>query len=90
MVAAAGAIVVGTVRIDDWERPSKQAKVQRFVLSAAKPEILHIPVGYANGSMSLTPDATLLVFSTATLEESHADDVHFDAHYWDPWHVVER
>jgi dTDP-4-dehydrorhamnose 3,5-epimerase len=78
------------VSIDDWERPSREAKVYRFVLSAAKPEILHIPGGYANGSMALTPDARLMVFSTTTLEESLADDFHFDARYWNPWEIVER
>lgn len=90
VMAISGAAVVGAVRIDDWEHPSKEAKVHRFVLSAAKPEILYVPGGYANGFMTLTPDAKLLFFSTATVEESFADDVRFDARYWDPWQVIER
>jgi len=85
-----GAAVVAAVRIDDWERPSREAEVHRFVLTAAKPSVLFIPAGYANGFMSLTEDATLMFFSTSTLEESRDDDVRFDARHWDAWTVEER
>ena len=87
---AHGSAVVAAVRIDNWERPSKNLPVERFVLSAEKPAILCIPKGYANGFMTLTDDAILVFFSTATLEESRGDDVRFDARCWDPWHVPER
>jgi dTDP-4-dehydrorhamnose 3,5-epimerase len=85
-----GAAIVGAVKIDDWENPSRDSKVERYVLSAHKPCVLHIPPGYANGFMSLTDDAVLIFFSTATLEESRGDDVRFDARHWDIWNVVER
>jgi dTDP-4-dehydrorhamnose 3,5-epimerase len=85
-----GAAIVAAVLIDDWERPSKDAKAYRFVLSARKPSMLYIPPGYANGFMSLTPDCKILFLSTATLEESQSDDVRYDARYWDVWQVVER
>lgn len=85
-----GAAVVGAVRIDDWERPSRDLPVARFVLSASKPAVLYIPAGHANGFMSLTDDALLVFFSTATLDESRGDDVRYDARHWDVWNVVER
>lgn len=85
-----GAALVGVVAIDNWEIPSKQVEVSRFVLSAKKPSVLFIPPCYANGFMSLTADATLIFFSTATLEESQGDDIRYDARYWDIWTVVER
>jgi dTDP-4-dehydrorhamnose 3,5-epimerase-like enzyme len=85
-----GAALVAAVRIDDWERPSAQAVVHRYVLSAQRPAVLCIPAGYANGFMSLTADAKLIFFSSATLAESRDDDVRYDAHYWDPWEAVER
>lgn len=90
VTVTAGAAIVGAVKIDDWERPSTDAPVSRYVLSAAKPAVLLVPAGYANGFMSLTEDARLMFFSTATLEESMGDDVRFDARYWDVWDVVER
>lgn len=85
-----GAALVGVVAIDDWEKPSKQAEVSRFILSAQKPSVLFIPARYANGFMSLTADARLIFFSTSTLAESKDDDIRYDARYWDIWHVVER
>ena len=86
----AGAAIVGAVEIDDWDSPSREADVHRFVLSAQKPSVVYIPPGYANGFMSLTPDALLVFFSTATVEESRGDDVRYDARYWDIWDAVER
>lgn len=85
-----GAALIGAVEIDDWDNPSKDGKVWRYVLSAHKPSILHIPAGYANGFMSLTEDTKLIFFSTSTLEESRDNDVRYPARYWDIWTVVER
>jgi dTDP-4-dehydrorhamnose 3,5-epimerase-like enzyme len=90
LTAVSGAALVAAVPIDNWDAPSKMAKVQRIVLSADQPAVLHIPAGYANGFMSLTTDAKLMIFSTSTLEESMDDDVRFDARYWDVWEVKER
>jgi dTDP-4-dehydrorhamnose 3,5-epimerase len=85
-----GAAVLGAVRVDDWEAPSRDSEVHRHVLSAERPGVLYIPAGYANGFMSLTADATLVFFSTSTLDESRGDDVRYDARHWDIWDVVER
>jgi dTDP-4-dehydrorhamnose 3,5-epimerase-like enzyme len=90
VTVVSGAAVVAAVRIDDWERPSRAAEVHRFVLSAAKPSVLFIPPGHANGFMSLTDDSRLLFFSTSTVEETRDDDVRYDARYWDAWTVEER
>jgi dTDP-4-dehydrorhamnose 3,5-epimerase len=89
-LAVQGAALVGLVEIDDWNNPSKDTRVFRYVLSARKPSVLCIPPGYANGFMSLTKDAKLLVFSTLSLEESKNDDVRYPARYWDIWAVPER
>lgn len=85
-----GAALIGAVKIDNWEHPSKEAEVYRSVLSAAKPAVLFIPAGYANGFMSLTQDAKLMFFSSSTLEESRGDDFRYDARTWDIWAVAER
>ncbi len=85
-----GSALVCAVEIDDWEEPSKDLEVNRFVLSEKSPSVLFIPAGYANGFMSLTEDAKIIFFSTSTLEESLNDDYRFDARYWDPWTVEER
>ncbi|NMC62033.1 MAG: sugar epimerase [SAR324 cluster bacterium] len=85
-----GAAIVGAVKIDNWETPSKDADVTRLVLSATNPSILYIPAGYANGFMSLTEDTRIIFYSTSTLEDSLKDDIRYDARYWDIWSIVER
>ena len=85
-----GSALIGAVEIDDWDNPSKDSKVWRYVLYAHKPSVLYIPAGYANGFMSLTENAKLIFFSTSTLEEAHSDDIRFDAYYWNPWEIIER
>jgi dTDP-4-dehydrorhamnose 3,5-epimerase len=90
VTAVSGAAVIGAVRVDNWDQPSRDLPVDRFVLSAHKPSVLYIPAGYANGFMSLTADLKLMFFSTTTLEQSQGDDFRFDARHWDIWQVVER
>lgn len=85
-----GAAIIGAVKIDDWEKPSRDNTVYRYVLSSHKPSVVYIPPGYANGFMSLTEDTILVFFSTATLEASRGDDIRYDARYWDIWEIAER
>ena len=85
-----GSALIAAVEIDNWDKPSKDSKVWRYTLSAHKPSILYIPAGYANGFMSLTEDTKLIFFSTASLEEAKDDDFRYDAHYWNPWPIIER
>ena len=90
VVMAAGAALVCCVEIDDWTKPSPDLDVHRFVLSAEAPSVLWIPAGFANGFMTLTEGARVLFLSTATLEESMADDIRFPSRHWDPWSIAER
>jgi dTDP-4-dehydrorhamnose 3,5-epimerase-like enzyme len=90
VTAVSGAALVGAVCIDNWEQPSRELHVERFVMSAHRPSVLYIPAGHANGFMSLTADLKLIFFSTSSLEESQGDDFRFDSRYWDIWQVVER
>ena len=84
-----GRALVGAVVLDDLVAPSKQNKVQKFILSADKPEVLYIPGGYANGVRSLEAGTKIIFFSTATLEESKNDDFRFSVDYWgnDIWSI---
>jgi dTDP-4-dehydrorhamnose 3,5-epimerase-like enzyme len=89
-IAIQGDILLCGVQIDSWEQPSKSLKIHRYILSDKLPSILYLPRGFANGMMSLSENARLLVFSTCTLQESLNDDIRFDSRYWDPWHIEER
>jgi dTDP-4-dehydrorhamnose 3,5-epimerase len=90
VLAVSGAALAACVEIDDWDSPSKEQEVHRFVLDSAHPSILSIPAGLANGAMSLAPDTKLLYLSDRALDESVEDDIRYPARYWDPWELTER
>jgi len=85
-----GSAVIGAVKIDDWENPSRDLKLNRYVLSENSPSVLFIPAGYANGFMSLSDDTKIIFFSTSELKDSLNDDIRYEAHYWEAWQVEER
>lgn len=85
-----GSALIGAVAIDDFDNPSQDAQVHRFVLSAHKPSMLFIPAGYANGAMNLTHDTNIIFFSTTTMEEAKDDDFRYASHHWDIWTAEER
>ena len=88
--AVRGALLVCCIQIDDWNNPSQDLRVHRFVLTEQSPSVLQVPAGYVNGFKSLTDDAKILFYSTSTLEESSKDDFRFPAYRWDPWRIEER
>jgi dTDP-4-dehydrorhamnose 3,5-epimerase-like enzyme len=90
ITVAQGAAIIAAVAIDNWEQPSKNVGIYRYILSAQKPTVLYIPPGYANGFMTLMTNTKLIHFSTSTLEESHNDEIHYEARYWDAWQMSER
>ena len=85
-----GTALISTVQIDNWDNPSNDLTVDKFVLTAKKPSILYIPSGYANGFKTLSTETKIIFFSTSTLKDSIDDDYRFDAYKWNPWEIVER
>jgi dTDP-4-dehydrorhamnose 3,5-epimerase-like enzyme len=87
-----GSAIVAAVHLDDHQRPNRQTKPHRFVLSGRQPRLLHIPAGYANGFRPLEPGTKIIFFSTATMEEAANDDYRFPADYWgaDVWSIESR
>ena len=85
-----GTALIGAVKIDNWDKPNPDTKINKFILSEKNPAVLYIPAGYANGFMNLTKDTKIMFFSTSTLEESKGDDYRFYSRYWDYWSIKER
>ena len=40
VMAVSGEAIIGAVKIDDWEKPSKDLSVERYVISSKKPQLL--------------------------------------------------
>ena len=85
-----GSALIGAVKIIDWDDPSKNNDVEKFILSSIKPSIIAIPPSYANGMMTLGKDTIIMVFSTSSLKESFNDDIRYDTKQWDIWDIQER
>lgn len=85
-----GAFKVVLVKIDNWESPSDQCETFEYNLQADKPEILHIPGGYANGFKALLADSKLIIFSDFTLQQSIRDEYRYDQNKWFNWHNSEN
>ena len=92
LLVVSGAAVVAAVPLDQAGKPDKKSPVARFVLSARKPGLLHIPAGFAHGTRFLEPGTRLMVFSSSSLEESSGDDYRAPHDYLgtDIWRVENR
>ncbi|CAM3965512.1 dTDP-4-dehydrorhamnose 3,5-epimerase family protein [Flavobacterium antarcticum] len=77
-----GSFEIYYVKIDNWENPSHDLKVESVILRASQANILHIPSGYANGIKALEKESQLMSFSTLPLNLYKEDDVRYDCSTW--------
>ncbi|MGA2244423.1 MAG: sugar epimerase [Verrucomicrobiota bacterium] len=77
-----GEALVAVVQPDLWSSPRRDLPVRRFTLAAVNPQVLHVPPGFAAGTVQLTPGAILMVFSSGKIEDAQTDDFRFPADYW--------
>lgn len=85
-----GTFQISAVKINNVKRPNKKNKIFNFFLNQSNNNFVHIPNGYANGSMSLEENSELLIFSTSSLKDSLKDDFRYKADYWNPWKIIRR
>jgi dTDP-4-dehydrorhamnose 3,5-epimerase-like enzyme len=81
-VAVRGRIVIGAVRVEDWNHPQRTKTPLRFELEADSLDAVFVPGGYANGILSKEPGSAVLVLSSSTLEESKKDDFRIPMDTW--------
>jgi len=77
-----GSFKIHFVKIDNWEKPSKDLVVETIFVSDSESKIVHIPAGYANAIESLETNSKLISFSTLPLENVSDDDVRYNSDYW--------
>lgn len=83
-----GEFIVSTVKIDDFNKPSKNLKTHVYLLKEGESNILYIPPGYANGFKAKQKNSKLLVFSDKTIDESKQDDYRFNKNNWINWNKL--
>lgn len=77
-----GSFRISYVKVDNWDAPSKDLKVESVILNAKKSQIISIPAGYANAIESLELNSKLISFSTLPLNNVKDDDVRFEKDMW--------
>nr|WP_315223147.1 WxcM-like domain-containing protein [uncultured Flavobacterium sp.] len=77
-----GSFKIHFIKIDNWDNPSKDLRIETIFVSASESKIVHIPAGYANAIQSLEKDSKLMSFSTLPLANVKEDDVRYESDYW--------
>ncbi len=77
-----GSFALDLVKIDNWERASTHLPVQRLVIQADKPQLVHIPAGYGTAFRALLPDSELLVYADYPLSHAALDDYTWPLDYF--------
>lgn len=77
-----GTFIVNLIKLDNFEKPSKDLVAEKFYLEAEKPSILEISGGYATGFKAVKENSKLLVFSNFSVEESKQDDYRYPVDTW--------
>lgn len=81
-VSVSGRVSILLVKVDSFESPSRDLKVERFTLDEAVPGVLHVPGGYAIGIKSETPGASVMVFSDCLLNAIPNDVWRWAEDFW--------
>ncbi|NAS12367.1 cupin domain-containing protein [Poritiphilus flavus] len=83
-----GAFIVNLIKIDNFDKPSRELIPERYILKAEDPQVLEVSGGYATGFKALGENAKLLVFSNFDLQQSAGDDFRFPPDHWEAdWEV---
>ncbi|MGN7808423.1 WxcM-like domain-containing protein [Flavobacterium johnsoniae] len=77
-----GSFKIHFIKIDNWEKPSKDLIIETVMVSEFDSKIVHIPAGYANAIESIETDSKLISFSTLPLANVTEDDVRYPSDYW--------
>lgn len=80
-----GSFQVALVQPDNWENPSDNLNVEKYVLNSNNNQVLHIPGNFANGFKALEENSKMIVFSDFTIEESTNDNFRFESNKWLDW-----
>lgn len=88
--AVRGSFIGAFVKIDNWEKPSRDLKPEVFQLTATDSRVLFVPEGFANGFKANEPDSLLLVYSNKVLSEAVKDSWRYDSEMWMDWEHVSK
>ena len=77
-----GSFKVELIKIDNWENPSNDLRIETYDLAEDEPKILYIPSGYLNGFLSLEENSKMMIMSDYKLGALVGDEFRFDSKKW--------
>jgi len=76
-----GKFKIDLIKIDDWEKPSKELEKITFEISSKNADVLHIPAGYVSSIQAMIEFSKLLVMSDYKLDDV-SDDYKYSTDYF--------
>jgi dTDP-4-dehydrorhamnose 3,5-epimerase-like enzyme len=80
-LAVRGSFTIKAIKIDKWEKPSKDLVPFEFIFDAQSLESLALPAGYISSIQQLESDSKLMVFADYELGEIQ-DEYRYDDDYF--------
>ncbi len=77
-----GKFEVKLIKIDNWDNPSEDLNIEKYILSEDNPQVLYIPNGYVNGFQALEENSKLMILSDFELGVNIGDDVRYENNKW--------
>lgn len=81
-LVVSGSFKIQSVKIDNWENPSRSLLLDEFVLTSKSLDVLYLPSGYASSIQALEDKSKLMVMSDYLLDEIQ-DEFRFDVDYFE-------
>lgn len=80
--AMQGSFHIKLIRVDEWEKPSKDLEQFAFFLDSKELDVLHVPSGYISSIQAAEQESKLLVMADYLLGEVK-DEYRYEAAYFD-------
>src|SRR5690606_27156952 len=77
-----GSFEFNIIQIDNWDQPSVGLPIQRYNLSAAELQLIHLPAGYGTAIRAIDENSELLVFANYGLEHASSDNYTWPLDYF--------
>jgi hypothetical protein len=76
-----GGDIGNVIEVDNFEQPSKELNLQKFILTANKLTYLHIPAGFITAIKAKEDNSKLLVLADYPIGSSN-DEYRYDLNYF--------
>lgn len=80
--AIQGSFYIKLIKVDNWEKPSKNLEQLDFFLDSKELDVLHVPSGYISSIQAVSQGAKLLIMADYLLGEVK-DEYRYEAAYFD-------